>query len=312
MSSETLAMPAIDARAPSFWQTSAFLGGAFVLLWCTGYPVGKIALAHAAPFTLLVARFGLAGLIYLALALIARVPWPHGRDAIGSAIVGLFSLALQFGGVYGAIALGASAGMAALIIGIMPIATALIGLAFGEPIRPLQWTGFVLGVGGVACVVADRLGGNAGGAAALAALAIGLAGISIGTVVQKRFGSVVDLRSGLAIQNLVATALLLPLAWHEGFRNDASTAFVLGIGWLVVINSLAGFALLFVLLKRGAASEVAALFFLMPPVTAVLNYFVVGEPLTAMKVAGFALAALGVYLGTHATAGAARAPERSA
>ncbi|MEP6938169.1 MAG: EamA family transporter [Rudaea sp.] len=312
MSCETLSMPLADARTQPFWKMPVFLGGAFVLLWCTGYPVGKIALAHAAPFTLLVARFGIAGMIYLALALAARQPLPRGRDAIGSALVGVFSLALQFGGVYLAIALGASAGMAALIIGIMPIATALIGLTLGETIRPMQWAGFALGVSGVAFVVADRLGGNPVGVGAYVALVVGLAGISIGTVVQKRLGSVIDLRSGLAIQNLVATLLLLPIAWHEGFRSDGSTAFVLSIGWLVVINSLAGFALLFLLLKRGATAEVAALFFLMPPVTAVLNYFVVGEALTAMKIAGFALAAFGVYLGTHAAAtNSARATSRS-
>ena len=36
----------------------AVLGTAFVVLWCTGYPAAKIALAHGAPFTLLTLRFG--------------------------------------------------------------------------------------------------------------------------------------------------------------------------------------------------------------------------------------------------------------
>jgi len=286
-------------QAKPIWQTSAFLGAAFVLLWSTGYPAGKIALAHAAPFTLLVVRFGSAGAVYFALALAARVPWPRGRDALASALVGTFSLAMQFGGVYLGIALGVSAGMAALIIGTMPIATALIGLALGEPIHRAQWLGFALGVCGIAFVVGDRIGGGSASLGAYAALIVGLAGISIGTVVQKRLGSVVDLRSGLSIQHFVGTLLLLPFAVHEGFHNDGSLAFALGVGWLIAVNSLAGFALLFVLLRRGATSEVAALFFLMPPVTAVLNVFAVGEALTPLKVVGFALAAMGVYLGTH-------------
>ncbi len=305
MRAETFPMPLSIKRSRPFWQISSVLGAVFVLLWSTGYPIGKIALAHSAPFTLLVVRFGIAGLVYFALALAARVPWPHGRDAFASALVGTFSLAMQFGGVYLGIALGASAGMAALIIGTMPIATALIGLLFGEPIRPAQWLGFVLGVCGIAFVVADRIDGSTS-IGAYVALVVGLAGISIGTVLQKRIGSVVDLRSGLSIQHFVATLLLLPFAWHEGFHTDGSMAFVLSVGWVIAVNSLAGFALLFVLLKRGATSEVAALFFLMPPVTAVLNFFIVGEALTTLKIVGFALAATGVYLGTRLSAKAAR------
>jgi acetyltransferase len=41
------------------------------------------------------------------------------------------------------------------------------------------------------------------------------------------------------------------------------------------------------------------LFFLMPPVAAVLDYLVLGDELTAYTVAGLALAALGVYLATR-------------
>lgn len=300
----TLALPREHHRP--FWQASAVLGVAFVLIYSTGYPAARISLEHAAAFTLLVTRFGAAGVAFLALAVIGRVRWPRGRDAFASALVGAFSLAMQLGGIYLGIALGASAGMAALITGMMPIATALIGLPFGEPIRPAQWLGFVLGVAGIACAVSDRLG-SGGGIGAYVALTVGLAGISIGTVVQKRLGSVVDLRSGLAIQHLVATLLLLPFAWHEGFRNDASAALALSLGWLVAINSLTGFALLFVLLRRGATSEVASLFFLMPPVTAAMNWFVLGEALTVLKVVGLALAALGVYLGTHMSARIRRA-----
>ena len=64
--------------------------------------------------------------------------------------IGTLQLALQFGGVYLAAARGVSVGLIALVIGTMPIATALIGRVFGERIVPLQWLGFVFGFGGVA------------------------------------------------------------------------------------------------------------------------------------------------------------------
>jgi drug/metabolite transporter (DMT)-like permease len=300
--------PPLSAASSAPWYASSrAIGAAFVLLWCTGYPAGKIALEHCAPFTLLALRFGAAGLIYAVFAALGRAAWPCGREALSSGVVGALSLALQFGGVYLAIALGVNVGIVALVIGTMPILSALLGRLAGDAIRPLQWLGFIFGFAGVALVVGDRVGsGSDAGLGAYLALLCGLLGISVGTLYQKRFGSAVDLRSGLTIQHLVATVLLLPLAWHEGFRFDASAAFVESLGWLVIINSLAGFALFFVLLRRGAASEVAALFFMMPAVTALLDFFVLGEALSVFKVLGFVLAAFGVYLGTRLRSASAR------
>jgi drug/metabolite transporter (DMT)-like permease len=279
---------------------SLILGTSFVLLWCTGYPAGKIGLDHASPFTFLFLRFVVAGLLYILLFFIfAREAWPSWRESRHSAMTGLLSLAMQFGGVYLAISLGASAGFAALVIGVMPIVTAVFGSLIGEPVRPLQWIGFALGFAGVALVVSDKVEANNVQIGAYIALLVGLIGISAGTLYQKRFGSSIDLRAGLALQHLCAAFLLAPLAIHEGFRFDHSNSFYESLAWLVIVNSLGGFALLFLLIRRGAATRVAALFFMMPPVTAVMNYFVIGEPLTTPKIAGFILAAVGVYIGTH-------------
>ncbi|MDR6991567.1 DMT family transporter [Luteimonas sp. 3794] len=283
------------------------LGTAFVLLWCTGYIAGKLMVAHAAPMTALVWRFGVAGLVFAGLALIARAPWGSARSVLHSAVTGVLMLALQFGGVYLALSWDASAGVAALVIGTMPMVVAVLAVAGGdERLAPVQWAGLVLGMAGVALVVADRIDGTTGWAAWLALLA-GLAGISFGTVYQKRHASQGDLRAGLAVQNLAATAVLLPGAlWLEGFRFAHASGFYLPMLWTVVVNSLGGFALLFVLIRRGAATRVAALFFLMPPVTALFGSWTLGEHLTALKLGGFALAAVGVWLVTRPTPHAVR------
>lgn len=281
---------------------AAALGAAFVLLWSTGYPAARTALDHFAPFTLLAARFGGAGLIYAALALLSGAAWPRGRAALHSAVVGTLQLAVQFGCLYWAVAVGVNVGLIALVIGTMPIVTALMGLALGESVRPQQWLGFTFGFGGVALAVAEGIGpGN--GASPLAYLAVlcGLLAISAGTLYQKHLGSEVDLRSGLAVQHLVAAFLVLPLAAYEGFRFDTSAAALASLGWVIGINSMSAFGLLFVLLQRGAVNQVAALFFLMPPVTALMDYFVLGDRLTVLKLCGIAAAAFGVYLATRPT-----------
>jgi len=291
--------PLIVTSAPRLASPAAALGAAFVLLWCTGYPAAKLALAHAAPLTLLVLRFGSAAMLLALLAVFAGVSWPRGRTALHSVVTGALSLALQFGALYVAVALGVNVGIAALVIGMTPIATALISRALGEALSSRQWLGFAFGAAGVVLAVADRIGTNDAPLFAYLLLLLGLAGIGAGTVYQKRFAVDVDPRAGLAIQQASATLLLLPFALHEGFRFDASPAFLGSLGWLVVVNSLAAFALMFVLLRRGAASRVAALFFLMPPVTAIMNYFVLGDALTVAKMAGFALATFGVWLATR-------------
>jgi drug/metabolite transporter (DMT)-like permease len=280
---------------------AGLLGVAFVLLWSSGYPAARIALDHSGPFTLLMLRFGGAGLVFAALAGLGGVAWPRGRAALHSALVGTLQLGLQFGALYWAAAQGVNIGLIALVIGTMPIVTALLGRAvFREVVHPLQWIGFALGFAGVALAVGESVtpGGGAGPSAYLAVLA-GLLAISVGTLYQKRHASNVDPRSGLALQHLAAALLLLPFAVHEGFRADASAAFFASLGWVIGVNSLTTFALLFVLLRRGVVNQVATLFFLMPPVTAVIDYFVLGDALTAYKVAGLAIAALGVYLATR-------------
>ena len=175
-----------------------------------------------------------------------------------------------------------------------------MGVLFREAVRPLQWIGFALGFAGVALAVGESITpGRGAGPGAYLAVLVGLLAISIGTLYQKRHASNVDPRGGLALQHFAAAVVLLPFALHEGFRADASPAFFASLGWVIGINSLSAFALLFVLLRRGAVNQVATLFFLMPPVTAVINYLVLGDALTAYKVAGLALAALGVYLATR-------------
>src|SRR5215831_7805973 len=280
---------------------AGLLGVAFVLLWSSGYPAARIALDHSGPFTLLMLRFGGAGLIFAALAAWRRVPWPRGRAALHSALVGTLQLGLQFGALYWAASQGVNIGLIALVIGTMPIVTALLArVLFREGVRPFQWIGFALGFGGVALAVGEgATAARAAGAGAYLAVLAGLLAISVGTLYQKRHASNVDPRSGLALQHLAAAILLLPFALHEGFRADTSAAFFASLGWVIGVNSLTTFALLFVLLRRGVVNQVATLFFLMPPVTAVIDYLVLGDELTTSKVAGLALAALGVYLATR-------------
>ena len=283
-------------------SSAAALGALFVVLWSTGYIAGKVGLVHAGAFSLLVARFAGATLAFAVLAIAARATWPGWRAATHSAIVGVLSLALQFGAIYLGVQWGAEVGVAALVIGAMPLVTAALAPLFGEHVTMRQWFGLALGLGGVLLVLADRLHFGGAPIGAYALLLFGLLGMSLGTLYQKRHASAIDARAGLTVQHAAATLVLLPFAAHEGWQLDGSMALASSLLWLILVNSLGGFGLLFVLLRRGAANRVAQLFFLIPPVTAVLSFLFVGELFTALKLIGFIVAAAGVYIGTRPAA----------
>jgi drug/metabolite transporter (DMT)-like permease len=281
------------------WQDH-LLAGAFVVLWCSGYPAGKIAIQHGGPFTLLLWRFALAAAIFGLLALLGRAARPARACVMHSVIVGVLSLAISFGGVYSALKLGVSSGIAALIIGAMPLSTALCATVIGERLAWRQWVGLALGFVGVALVLDGRLETGAGTVTGYAAAVVGLFSLSIGTLYQKRHSVAMDLRVGLAVQHLAAFVVMLPLAaFLEHFAADWSAAYSTSLAWLVLVNAVGGFALFFVLLRRGAATDVAALFYLMPPITAVMSFFVLGEKLTLPMLPGFALVVAGIWLGTR-------------
>ena len=298
-STSLVAPMALMRRERNASDSVAFASAAFVIVWSTGYFAGKFALAHAAAFNLLTVRFVGATVAFALLALFARASWPGWRAAAHSAVVGVLSLALSFGGVYLGVQWGAEIGVAALVVGAMPLLTAAIAPWFGECVSVRQWFGLAIGLAGVLLVLADRLHIGAAPPSAYLMLVVGLIGISLGTLYQKRHASAVDPRSGLAVQHAAAALAVLPFAMHEGLRLDGSAALAWSVGWLIIVNSVGGFGLLFLLLRRGAANRVAQLFFLIPPVTAVISYIILGEQFTLLKLLGFVIAAAGVFIGTR-------------
>ncbi|MES2188432.1 MAG: DMT family transporter [Pseudomonadota bacterium] len=276
----------------------------FILLWSTGYAVGKLALPHTGPFTLLVLRFGLAAGVLLLVSLATRAPWPtRAAEWMHLAVVGLLMQALHFSGVYYGLRLGLSAGVVALIIGLMPLATALgAHVWLAERVGRWQWAGLAGGLAGVALVVAGQHAGVAGpgaGAApawvAYAATVLGLSGLVLGTLYQKRFCAGMDLRSGSCVQMAVATAVVALLAGHfEGFAVHWSGELVFATLWLGVVNSIGAFSLLFVMVRRGQAGQVASLFYLIPGVSAGLGFVLLDERLSLLALAGFVLSAVAV------------------
>jgi drug/metabolite transporter (DMT)-like permease len=270
----------------------------FIAMWSSGYVVGKLA----APFTLLTLRFGVGALLLLLVALATRAPWPRDWRALGHlVVVGLLIQALQFSGLYTSLKLGVSAGESALIVGTMPIFTALgAALMLGERTGTRQWIGMAGGVLGVLLVVWHKLGAGSAGIGAYLAAVIALAGITLGTLYQKKYCAAMDLRTGGFVQLFVATLVALPLSLGlESFDVRWTPTMVFASGWLSIVNSIGATSLLFILMRKGRASQVASLFYLIPGVTALMAYAVLGETLNALTLAGFVATGAAVWFCTR-------------
>lgn len=276
---------------------------AFVPLWSTGFIFTKLGMPHAEPLTFLSVRFALVVPLMLLLALMMRAAWPTRAEAGHSAIVGLLLHGSYLGGVFIAIAQGVPAGIAALIVGLQPILTAcVVGPLLGEKVRPIQWAGLALGFIGVSMVLWRKLGldgsASVGSMTGYLFAGVALIGITIGTIYQKRFCAGVHPASGGVYQYgaaliLVAIGAQLTETWHVDFL---ATDFLIAIVWLAVILSVVTVWLLMVLIRRGAASRVASLFYLVPPVTALFAWLLFNETLGPLALAGMVIAVAGVAL----------------
>ena len=284
---------------------------AFVLVWSSGYISGPAAVDAAAPFTVLGWRFVLAAVLAAVLALALGRPTRMDRATLGRvAVVGLVMNALQFGLMYVAFDLGLGATLASLFHALIPVLTALLAAAIlGERVSTLQVVGFVVGVVGVLLVLGGDLG-RAGGPVAVLVGCLSMLTLSLGTLGQRWIGAQPDLLWSAAVQFAVSAPPLLVLGWTaEGAWpvTDGRQALV-AVLFLAIVNSIVGLVLLSLLVLRGGSGAAASLFFLSPPVTAVLAWVVLDETLSVLQLVGLLVAVVGVAAATRSRATPAPAP----
>lgn len=289
-----------DPPSPSTGLFRIVAPATFVVAWASGFVVARLVVAHAEPMTFLAARFGLASVLMTIAALWLRAPWPRSlrawRDMVG---IGLLTQAISLGSVFWAVSRGLPSGVAALIAATQPLLTAmLVGPLLGERVSARRLLGVVIGLAGVALVLAPKLTGTgAYPPVALAVVGAGIASMTLGTLWQKSVGATSDLRTAVPIQfgGSAILALLIAVATETG-RIDPAPALWFGLAWAVGVLSIGSVSLLYSMLRRGGVVGVASYMFLVPPVASLMALALFGETLTAVQWGGMAIAALGVAL----------------
>jgi drug/metabolite transporter (DMT)-like permease len=282
---------------------TALLSGLFVFIWATGFIVAGIVAPRADPLTFLAVRHAASIGVFAALSLAVSARWPRERRDWRDAIVaGMLLHGVYLGGVFWSVAEGMPAGMAALVTGLQPLLTALLAAPLlHERLIPRQWLGIVVGLAGVGLIVAPRMGPVEGvPLPALAGAFLATLSFAFGTIWQKYSKPRLDLRVNATIQYMGALALTLPVALaFESNRFDASPALWGALAWAVLGLSVGAISILLVLLKRGAASKVAPLLYLAPPLAALMAWVLFSEALTGVQLLGIVLAVAGAFIARH-------------
>jgi drug/metabolite transporter (DMT)-like permease len=275
------------------------LSGLFVVIWATGFIVAGIVSGRADPLTFLTLRHACSIAVFTALSLAVGAAWPRDwrtwRDAM---VAGMLLHGFYIGGVFWAVSQGLGAGMTGLVTGLHPLFTAALAAPLlHERLVGRQWLGIVVGVVGVALIVAPKLGSVEG--LPLHALAVALLAtlsLTLGTIWQKRSKPGMDLRVNAAMQFVGALMLTAPVAWAtEAGRFEHGLALWGALAWAVLGLSVGGISILLVLLRHGAASKVAPLLYLSPPVAALMALAIFGEALVPVQLAGMVLAVAGAF-----------------
>ncbi len=297
-------MPGLPASSTLFTRAMPWL---FVPIWSTGFIVARFGMPHAPPLTFLALRFALSVLCFAVWVGLSKAVWPRSRaQFFHLAAVGVLLHAGYLGGVWAAVKAGIGAGTVALLVGLQPVLTALWLNGLNSVRRPslagavvarlgvVQWAGLAIGFGGLVLVVWRKLGAGELNALNLGLAIFALLSITAGSLYQKRFVAPCDVRTASFVQLLAALAVCAPLSLLEVESVVWHPQLIVALGWSVLGLTLGGSSLLYLLLQRGAATQVASLMFLVPPATALMAWLIFNETLSGLMLLGMLFTVVGV------------------
>ncbi|SAL54893.1 multidrug DMT transporter permease [Caballeronia terrestris] len=281
----------------------------FLLLWSSGFVFLKLGLAYADPLTFLALRYACVVAILTVPFVAIRPPLPASRAGwLHLAMVGLLIQAGYFAFTYLSLKAGSTPAEVALITSQQPILIGLLAPAIaGERVDAVRWAGLALGVAGAGIVILARSTVHPGAPIGILFAVLALLSMTAGTLYEKRFGEAGHPVTANLVQYAVGLAVSAPLAvLLEPMHIVWSGGLFASLAYLVLANSIVAISLYLAMIRYGEASRVSALFFLVPPSTAVIAFLLLGEPIPPLAWAGMALAAIGILLVMRSGSGARR------
>ncbi len=273
----------------------------FVLFWSSAFISGQFIVQSASPFAALSFRFLIVSIFFLLFSYFFREKiLVNYKLILQASVTGVLFHGFYLGGVFFSYSIGLSATLSALIVGLQPILTNIFsGPILKERVTLVQWIGIALGFIGTVLVIGYDIGKTIPVLGVIASI-VALLGATIATIWQKKFTSEITLSVNNFYQAIAATLLLIIVSFvFEVPFINFDKRFILSMGWQIIMVSFGAYAILMYLIKTGTASKTSNLFFLIPPTTAVMAYFVLGEDIYLIDFIGLTICTFGVYIATR-------------
>lgn len=271
----------------------------FIILYGSGFVGAKLGFPYAKPLVFLTVRFAISALLLLMIALSMKAPWPKSwKERFHIGVAGFFLVCLFSIGTWVSMDMGVPPAVSALIIALQPLSVAVAShFVLQKKVQPAQWVGLVLGLLGVALVVGKNASFNAGYLAGVCMSFLGLFGLTVGNLYQKKFCSSMNIFTGGVIQSVVSGVICaIGAVMFEPLKIEWTGQFIFALSWMSVVISLGAISFLYILLSQGENHKVASLFYLVPVATAVIAYLVFKTLLSPVEMIGMLIAVLGVGL----------------
>lgn len=263
----------------------------FVLLWSSGAIASEIGLRYGSPFALLTLRYATAFLVLAAVAGAHGTLLPKAGTRLRNVLIGFLIAGLYSTFYLLALDNGVTPGSLATLLGVQPILTMFLT---ERRVTVSRLLGLYCALGGMALVASDGLASMKFDALGLSFAGLSLAGITAGSLLQKQETQA----PWIVLPTQYAAGLLLALAFLPlgEFRASLELGFVLPVLWLGLVISVGATFLLYRLIAEGNLVNVTSLFYLVPGVTAAMDWALLGNRISALMLAGLGLIVVGLLI----------------
>ncbi len=221
-------------------------------------------------------------------------------------VLGILYHVAYIGCVFYAVKLGLSAGVAAVILSIQPLATILMECVLDRKYPVMSvWAGVAICIAGTLLVANINIFDSMNYSPLPIVIALlGVLSISVATVIHGRFVSKSNLWPSLFVQFSTAAIVIafLLYAGVEPLKIQFDLYRLIVVLFLVFITTLGSYVAMDWLIRSIHTNTYSLLFYLVPPAVFVMEYLIFGSLIEAIRLLGCFIILVGVYISIKNTA----------
>lgn len=263
----------------------------FVLLWGSAAIFTRWGLDNASPIALLMLRFAIALFVLLLIAIFRKRILPKHGTRKQVLLAGLLIIAGYSICYFKAMAHGVTPGLMATIMGIQPILTLCL---LEKNLQKEKLFGLLIALAGLILLVWKSLTMSFIAPIGIFFALTALICITFGAIMQKNIQQAPT--DVLPLQYIVSLVVCLFIVPFEHFEITWNSQLIISVLFLGILISVVAQLLLYRLLNQGNLVNVTSLFYLVPVVTALLDFLILKNKLPLAGLIGMIAILLGLLL----------------